>query len=149
MTFDTVFPIEEPTFLWTHTLTYRTLAAGDVVVDAEGHWVHADTPETTFTGYLTAPNPREIDRAAARGVLLDAVCLAPHAVAVDDAGAVTADAASGVPSWLIGTYRVTVVRPNPSHLRILLTRLRDEAPVHDPGWSESATITPATVSGGA
>lgn len=149
MTFDTVFPIEDPTFLWAHDLTYRDNVAASVVVDGEGHWVNADAPETAFTGYLTAPNPREVARAAANGVILDAVCLAPHTVAVGDDGTVIAGAGSGVPTWLVGSYRVTVVRPNPSHLRVLLTRVRDELPSHDPGWVENATITPPTVSGGA
>lgn len=145
MTFDTVFPIEEPTWLWTHTLTYRDHDAAAVTVDAEGRWTHDDTPGTPVIGYLTGPNPREVDRAASRGIILDAVFLCAHDSGVTDKSTVTAT--TGVPAWLVGTYTVNVVRPNPSHLRVLLTRVRDELPDHDPGNHVGVTITPSTVQG--
>ena len=147
MTFDTIFPIEEPTWLWTHTLTFQDNQAAAVDVDAEGRWSYADIPGTPVVGYLTAPNPREIDRAASRGVILDAVFLCAHDTGVTDQSTVIAT--TGVPPWLVGTYTVSVVRPNPSHLRVLLTRVRDELPSHDAGNHVGALITPPTVSGGA
>lgn len=148
MTFDSVFPIDPPDFLWVHTLTYRPTTGASVVVDAEGRWNYGDTTEVEFTGYITAPNPREVDRAATRGILLDAVCLAPHDVGITDSCHLTVAASSGAPEWMVGTYTVNTVRPNPSHLRILLTRIRDELPARDPGNMVSATITPDTVDGG-
>ena len=54
MTFDTVFPISPPEFLWVHTLTYRPTLAADVHVDAEGRWNYDDTPPVEFIGFLTA-----------------------------------------------------------------------------------------------
>lgn len=147
MTFDTIWPIDEPTWLWTHTLTFRDNAASAVEVDAEGRWTYADTAGTDVIGYLTAPNPREVDRAASRGIILDAVFLCAHDSGITDQSTVVA--ATGVPPWLVGTYTVSVVRPNPSHSRVLLTRLRDELPAHDPGTTVDTLITPPTVTGGA
>lgn len=149
MTFDSVFPIGPPEFLWVHQLAYRPTTGASVVVDAEGRWDYANITPTEFTGYITAPNPREVDRAATRGILLDAVCLAPHDVAVTDACHLIVGAASGAPDWMVGTYTVNTVRPNPSHLRILLTRIRDELPAHDPGNMVDALATPDTIEGSA
>lgn len=147
MTFDAVFPIEEPTFLFIHTLSYRGNDS-TIVTDEEGRWNHAVTAPVEFTGYLTAPNPREVERAAAHGMTLDAVALCSHDVDIPHTAHVTA-AAGAVPAWLVGTFRVIAVRPNPSHQRILLTRVIDEVPFGDASGIQDATITPATVEGSA
>ena len=146
MTFDAVFPIEQPTFLFIHTLTYRVNDPDTVVTDERGHWNYAAATPVSFTAYLTAPNPREIERAAAHGMTLDAVALCGHEVTIPHTAHVTA--ATGVPTWLVGTYRVSAVRPNPSHQRLLLTRIVDEAPLGDAGGIVDATAEPDTVEGG-
>lgn len=149
MSIDPVFPLPEPDFLWVHDLAYRDDSAASLVVDEERKWTYADTPAVTFTGYLTAPNPRDVDRADSTGVILDAVCLAPHGIGIDDNDVVVADSSSGVADYLQGSYRVGVVRPNPSHLRILLSRIKgDPQPTRDPGWNSDAIITPATIDTG-
>lgn len=148
MSVDPVFPLPEPEFLWVHQLAFRNDSAALLDVDEEGKWTYDDSDLATFTGYLTAPNPREVDRADAHGVILDAVCLAPHGTGIGDDDVVIAGAASGVASYLQGSYRVGVVRPNPSHLRILLSRIKGELPSRDPGWTSNASVTPDTVEGG-
>ena len=148
MSIDPVFPLPEPDFLWVHTLTYRIHTGASVVVDAEGHWVYGTATPVTFQGYLTAPNPTEFDRAAANAIRVDAVCLAPHGTAVTEESTITADAASGVYPFLQGTYTVSTIRPNPSHLRCLLTRLDGELPEHDPGLVVNALAQPDTIEGG-
>lgn len=123
MSGDAVFPIPEPTFLWVHNLVVeQTGASAALVVDGEGGWSYDDAlPTVTFTGYLTAPNPREIERAAKAGYVLDAVALAPLGTAVAEQDRLVASSISG---HLDGRYTVVQVRPNLSHLRVLCTRLK-------------------------
>lgn len=146
MTFDQVFPIEQPTFLFVHTLAYRVNDPSTVTTDEEGHWNYAAETTVSFAGYLTAPNPREVERAAAHGMTLDAVALCGHEVNIPHTAHLIAE--TGVPSWLIGTYRVMSVRPNPSHKRILLTRVLDETPLGDAADVHDAIVEPDTVEGG-
>jgi hypothetical protein len=146
MSGDAVFPIPEPTFLWVHALTYIRHDGDDVVTDSEGRWHYDTTTPVAFTGYITAPNPREVARAASQDVIIDAVALAPLDCGITDQCSLIAP--DTVPRGLPGIYTVTVIRPNLSHLRCLLTRLDADAyPVNYP--STPATITVSTVGGSA
>lgn len=145
MSGDAVFPIPEPTFLWVHSLSYVQHDGNDVITDSEGRWRYDDGEVVTFTGYITAPNPREVDRAAARDVIIDAVALAPLDCGINERCSLTA--AGAVPRGLAGVYKVSLIRPNLSHLRILLTRVDVETvPLRYP--STPATVVVSTVGGG-
>lgn len=147
MGFDAVFPLSPPTWLFQHTLTYRPNDAGNVITDQEGNWHYEPVPPVTFSGYLTAPGPQEVERAAAKGTVLDAVCLCANDAGVTDSS--TVEATTGVPAWLVGKYRVINVRPNPSHSRVLLTRIVvDDAPPRDASGIVDAIIDADTVAGG-
>lgn len=122
---DAVFPIPAPTFLWVHNLVVeQTGASAALVIDAEGAWSHDDAlPTVDFTGYLTAPDPREVDRAAKSGYLLAAVALAPRGTVVAEQDRLLA---SGVDDYLDGRYTIREIRPNLSHLRLLCERLKGD-----------------------
>lgn len=125
---DPVFPLPEPAFLWVHDLIAWTSAS--VVVGRGRKWVQ-QSASAGFTGYATDPSPREERRANALGVRIDAVVLAAHgATDLGEDGTLEVPAASGAPPVLWGLYSVNAVRPNPSHVRYLLTRVRGEAPPH-------------------
>lgn len=145
MSGDAVFPIPEPTFLWVHALSYVPHDGDNVVTDSEGRWRYDTAAAVEFTGYITAPNPRDVARAAAQDVIIDAVALAPLSCAITEQCSLIAPAT--VPRGLPGVYNVTLIRPNLSHLRCLLTRLDAEVyPSHYP--STGVAIIPATVGGG-
>ncbi len=140
MSVDPVFPLPSPDFLWVHSLIRVPSTAASAVVDAEGHWHYETGPSAAFMGYLTAPNPKEVERAATTGFPLDAVALAPHGTAVAERDRlIAANIPGGEGPWLDGDYEVALVRPNKSHLRLLLTRLRlpDQPTVVYPqhGWN--------------
>lgn len=132
---DPVFPIPEPDFLWVHDLiTHQTSAS--VTVGRGRKWVN-QSASVAFVGYASSPDRRELDRAARRGVRIDAVILAPHGTVIDEADQLEVPAetisASGTvapPSTLVGRYRIDAVRPNPSHVRVLCMRIRGEDPAH-------------------
>lgn len=151
MSIDPNFPIPESTFLFCHTLTHKQHNPATVGVDTDtGRWSHAAPAVTVFTGYLCGPRPREIDRAAARGIQLDAVVLAPLALDITDAQAATleAEAQSGLSSWLVGRYSISEIHPTVAHLRLLLTRIKgDEYPPRDTEPVE-ALVSPPTIGGG-
>ena len=128
---DAVFPLPEPDFLWVHPLVGRRMsgASATVVEDDEGNWHHAESTAASvaFTGYVTAPSPRDLDRATAKGVALDAVALGAHGVDLKPGDWLDCTD-PGVPDYLRHTYVVDQVRPNLSHQRFLLTRAQSPAP---------------------
>ena len=139
MTYDEAFPLPDPEFLWIHDLTYVPTTAASVITDEDtGRWEYAPGPSVGFTGYIASAGRREVDRAATRGVTVDAVALMSHddgeQLIVDraEAGVLVCGSTSRADRWLHGTYTITEVRPNASHLRLILTRIAGESPPHGP-----------------
>lgn len=136
MSADPLFPLPEPTILWVYDLAYRSASASPVV-DAEGRWRYDNSALVGFVGYLSSPNTQAIRLAAAAGVAVDAVALAPNGLGISEEDELIAGPALGlggqaVPAYLAGLYRVTLLRPNPSHLRVLVSRVKGagEVPTH-------------------
>lgn len=134
---DPIFPLPEPDFLWVHDLTIHSQTAASVVVDDDGGWTYAQSASVGVVGYATAPNPREVERAASRGVVIDCIVLVPNGTAVKEEDDVTVPGSTlgfggtAIPTAVLqGRYEVTGVRPNPSHCRVLLTRIKGEDPPH-------------------
>lgn len=119
MTLDPVFPLPEPTFLWVHNVSVERRV--NTTKDSEGRWKTSTVP-TLVTGYMSNPEPEVIQRAASEGIRVDAVLLVPNGTAVSKGDRVKAST-SGIPSYLLGFYDVSNVRPNQSHVRVLLTRI--------------------------
>jgi hypothetical protein len=133
---DPVFPLPEPEFLWVYDLLVHP-ASASVTVGAGRRWRYQEVTPVGFVGYIGAPNPREVERAARRDVRIDAVALAPHGTAVSSEDQLEAAAGVGstgaeVPAVFVGRYAIEAVRPNASHVRILLTRIDGEDPPHAP-----------------
>lgn len=127
---DPVFPLPEPEFLWVHSLVGWSSAS--VVVGRGRKW-QTTSASAAFEGYATAPSPSERRRADREGYRVDAVALAPHgATGLDEDGTLEVPAAPLLPGHvapppvLVGRYTVREVRPNPSHVRYVLTRVRGE-----------------------
>lgn len=116
---DALFPLPEPTFLWVDDLTLYPHSNASPIVDAEGRWEYVETESIPMRGYFATPSPREVDRAAAAGVVVDGVALVPNdsPISVDD-------------SLVHGSlaYKVVLIRPNPSHTRVLLSRVDTTGP---------------------
>lgn len=138
--YDEAFPLPEPDFLWIHDLTYTPQTAASVVEDtSSGKWRYATAPSVVveFTGYITSAGRRDIERAKARGITADAVALISHDVpGIDPLTAehavIGCGSTSGASPWLWGDYTVGEVRPNPSHIRAILTRIVGEKPANAP-----------------
>lgn len=142
MTGDAVFPLPEPDFLWVHDLTILPVGSvAGVVVAADGSWQAASTVAgVAVTGYLTAPNPSEVNRAASDGITLSAVALVPRGTAVTDQDHLRA---TGVDQYLDGTYRIRQVRPNLSHVRLLLEHVFGPVPGYPDHHVEAAAAAAA------
>lgn len=125
---DPVFPLPSPAFLFVHEVLVGV--QDTIVTQPDGRWTRDPVPTTPVRGYLTSPNPQETQIAAARGVTIDAVFLCPHGTPVRHQDRIDSTAAN-VPSVLKGRYTVTAVRPNPSHVRVLVTRVEAD-PVPGP-----------------
>lgn len=122
---DALFPIPNPDFLFVHSLVVWSRQGASVTPDADGRWQPGFTSAASavVTGYLAgAPDVAETSAGQTRGESVGAVALVPIGTAVSHADEVEA---VGISPALDGRYTVTGVRPNPSHLRVLLTRSSD------------------------
>lgn len=127
---DPIFPLPDPGFLWVYNLVVHDQGAS-VTVGSGRKWRWSNVSGASVMGYVAAPDRREVDRAASRGVRLDAVALVPHGTAVEEADELEVATTSGAPPTLWGRYEIQAVRPNPSHVRLLLVRIAGEAvPAH-------------------
>ncbi|HMM95399.1 hypothetical protein [Phycicoccus sp.] len=135
MSYDEVFPLPDPDFLWVHSLVYLPQTSASVVTDdATGRWQYAAPASVAFDGYITSPGRRDIERGNARGISVDAVVLIPHSVPIPPDEAEHATLVCGPDSaaspWLWGEYEISEVRPNPSHIRAIMSRIVGEKPPH-------------------
>ena len=132
MSGDAVFPLPEPDFLWVHNMVglRMTGASPTVVDDGEGEWHREPSTAASipFVGYVTAPKAREVDRAKALGTILDAVALAPLTTQLGQGDWLDCTIDPSIPASLQHTYAIHLVRPNLSHLRLMLTRSDIPAP---------------------
>lgn len=122
MTVDPLFPFPEPSFLWVHELT-RHVPSGDPIPDETGYWTSDNIPTTDTPNipcYVGAYNPSQQEAGDTYEESVDAVALVSHSTPFNRKDEVTVTAAA---AYLLGRYRVSVVRPNPSHQRLLLTRV--------------------------
>ena len=135
--YDAAFTLPEPEFLWIHDLMLVDQAASVVTDAATGRWTYANVGASVgFTGYIASVGRGEFQRAASVGIRADAVALIPHSVPVDVLNAETFTLNCGPDSkasrWLWGEYEITQARPNPSHVRAILTRIVGEKTPHAP-----------------
>lgn len=128
MTGDDVFPIPEPTWLWVHQLSISHTAGAASVIDSEGRWEYHNPEYDTIMGYLTGANPEEIERAAQQGIRFNAVALVPRETVVQAGDELIA---TNTNTLLDGTYRISQVRPNLSHLRLMIDRIPEPDPWPD------------------
>ncbi len=121
---DPVFPLPSPNFLFVHQVL---VGAQDAVITAsDGTWTRDPVVDTPVWGYLTSPNPQEVQRATGRNAVIDAVFLCAHDTPVrhqDRIDSTTALEGTPIPTVLRGKYKIEAVRPNPSHVRVLLNRV--------------------------
>jgi hypothetical protein len=125
---DPLFPLPEPP-VFTYDLTLDSTSSS-VVVDTEGGWQYV-TATSFVRGYVTPPDDRTLQYAVQQAVEVDAVALVPRNTVVDDGDLLTVP--TTVPyRGLPGRYRVNVVRPNASHIRLLLRRVEGVDEPHYP-----------------
>jgi hypothetical protein len=129
---DPVFPFPSPTFLWVYDLIVNHQTGASTTTDDNGKWTYIQEASVGFTGYVGAANPREVEKAATRGVVIDAVALAPNGTVVDEGDNLTVPEDPAIPVVFWGRYDIIGVRPNASHTRVLLTRIQGEDPQHAP-----------------
>ena len=153
MSIDPNFPVPESTFLFVphvDVLAARTRPLWGWMRTPGGGTTPPPSRRSS-SGICAPPTRVRVDRAAARGIQLDAVALAPRALDVTDEEAATlhAETQAGLSTWLVGHYAVQQIRPNAAHLRILLTRTKgDEFPPRDTESVDATGGTPSTIGGG-
>lgn len=121
---DPLFPIQPPEFLFAYTLTIvrASLLADDT--DDEGWPILASATTTQVRGYVSPPDPRTL---VPQGEAVDAVALVPNGTVVDHRDLLDVPGGQNIPLQLVGRFHINQVRPNPSHVRCLLTRIADPA----------------------
>lgn len=119
---DPLFPFPEPTFLFVHELTYHATTSSPVVDDTG--WYDADavvaSSEQNVPCYVGNYDPSDVSAGDTKETTISAVALVSRDRACRPEDEVTVT--KGL-SHLLGRYRIDQVRPNPSHTRLLLTRV--------------------------
>lgn len=132
---DAIFPLAGMLdVLRVHDLLIHSQGAS-VTVGVGRKWRNAAVTVTPIRGYVCAPNPAEVRRAAALGVTVDAVArLAIGTVIVENDELEAPDppphGGAVIAAVLVGRYAIHSVRPNPADVRVLLSRVRGEAAAH-------------------
>lgn len=114
--------VDESSFLFVYDLVC-TPSSASAVVDDEGRWTYLQGASATFTGYASSPDAKTIDTAREAGTEVDCVVMAAHSLVVKVEDKITIPVGFGGSPLLVGDYVVTLVRPNPSHTRILTRRV--------------------------
>lgn len=119
---DPLFPL--PGIDWILTFNVILHRTSQIVedTDVEGYPVKTGAATVPIKAYVASPDTRELDRG---GQSADAVVLVANTVAVSHRDQIEVPVGTPVPPMMIGTYRVETVRPNPSHTRLLCTRMID------------------------
>jgi len=117
---DPVFPFPDPVFLWVHNIAIIKTSDAVPESDDEGWEIPADPAplEVVLKGYVTAPDP-EATNSSER---VDAVVLVPRDTVVSYADGIRTPSQANLAPMLTGVWKISSVRPNPSHIRILVRR---------------------------
>lgn len=119
---DPLFPIPSPEFLFRHTVTVSRDSQVAVDTDDAGWPITGSAEQVTTRAYVAPPDPRTLTPA---GQAVDVVVLVPNGTAVEHRDTIIVDPGQQLAAQHAGRYRITAVRPNPSHCRILCTRVTD------------------------
>lgn len=120
---DPLFPIPSPDMLFVYDLRVQPRGASiEVTPDGVPVPVTSLDGSVPVRGYVSTlgrtERPDEVGEVLAR-----AVALVPLETAVEERDTLfVEDTHGGLPRWLQGWWQVTEVRPNPSHIRVLLQR---------------------------
>lgn len=119
---DPLFPLPAPDWILTFTvLLHRTSQLVDDT-DAEGFPIKTGAPTVPVKAYVGAPDTRDLDRG---GEAADVTVLVRNDIAVSHRDQIEVPLNSTLPPQMCGLFRITTVRPNPSHTRLLCTRITD------------------------
>lgn len=125
MSIDPLFPLPDPGFLLVHhdcVLVWRQSLV-QPVVDAEGGFSYPTAASVLLSdAYVAMADQSEVPQGESEMESIAAVILVRHGSPVDHADEVDV---AGVSAYLDGHYLVTGVRPNASHVRVLVRRMRD------------------------
>jgi len=128
---DTLFPVPPSDPLFVYDLTIWPTSAASAIVDDEGRWDHESTTPVVVPGYAAPPDTRTLTIATQAGAEVDVVALVGRDVVAHTGDHVQIPEA-GLLLHLGGTYRVTLVRPNPAHTRLLCRRVEGVDEPHYP-----------------
>lgn len=120
--FNPLFPIAPPTWLFCFSVTIVRTSQIEPDTDENGWPILTDAATVPVTAYISPPEPRTL---APEGEAVDAVALVPNGTVVDHRDLLDVPDGQQLPAQLVGRFRINQCRPNPSHTRLLLTRITD------------------------
>lgn len=121
---DPLFPLPDPGFLLVHhdcVLVWRQSLVAPVV-DDEGSWSYPTAASVLISdAYVSQADKNEVPQGETEMESVASVILVRNGSPVDHADEIDV---TGVSEYLDGHYLVTGVRPNASHTRVLVRRMR-------------------------
>lgn len=117
--------------LFVYDLLLYPSSAASAVVDDEGRWRYGTAGAVTVPGYAAAPDTRTLAVAQQAGVEVDVVALVHRDTEVHTGDRMEIPNGNRL-LGLGGRYRVTLVRPNPAHTRVLLRKVEGVDEPHYP-----------------
>ncbi len=122
--FNPIFPFAPPFWLFCYTATIVRTSQLPSDTDDAGWPVLTGAAQVTVKAYLDQPEPRTL---GPQGEAIDMVALVANGTTVDHRDLLDVPDGQSLPAVSPGRYRINQVRPNPSHTRLLCTRISDPA----------------------
>lgn len=122
--FNPIFPFAPPFWLFCYSAVIVRTSQLASDTDEFGWPLLTGAATVPVKAYLDQPEPRTL---GPQGEAIDMVALVANGTVVDHRDLLDVPDGQSLPSVTPGRYRINQVRPNPSHTRLLCTRVSDPA----------------------
>jgi hypothetical protein len=122
--FNPLFPIAPPTWLFCYNAVIVRTSQLASDTDENGWPILTGATTAAVKAYLDQPEPRTL---GPEGEAIDVIALVPNGTVVDHRDLLDVPDGQSLPSVMPGRFHINQVRPNPSHTRLLCTRVTDPA----------------------
>lgn len=119
---DPLFPLPAPDWILSYTVLLHRVSQLAEDTDDEGFPIKTGAATVPIKAYVAPPDTNKLNLG---GEFADVTILVRNDIAVSHRDQVEVPTTSTFPPQMCGTFRVDTVRPNPSHTRLMCSRIID------------------------